>query len=385
MNYYNIAADFKESTIDGYARLNKDYADSKVLETYGQVTIGNSFEGGRVHVDIPKIGLYDLKQYVEYSAAQGIGFNYSLNGSCMGNKEFSADGVASLISYLRELHSIGIRSLTVALPSVIEVIKSLDLNFEIKTSIISQVNTANKALQYKKIGVDRIVTDEAINRNFTRLREISNVFGNKIEVIVNSMCHQDCIYRLYHYNQTSHDSVAKDTSSINTYYNHKCMLKRAENVEEWIKLCWIRPEDIPYYNQVGIHYFKIQGRHTVYGGNPIKAIECYFSQSYTGDLVDLFELFNCPYSFKVSIDNKKLNGFIKKFFEDSFSCNKNCEQCGYCKSYAIKSTDYQGMQQTNDMARDFYHEFDQYSQMLNEQREVKRTVRTAVQMTEFDF
>jgi collagenase-like PrtC family protease len=364
VNYYNIAADFKAETINEYARLNSEYKNSKVLETYGQMTVGNIMEGGRAHVDIPKIDFYDLKQYVEYSLSKGIGFNYSLNGSCMNNKEFTSKGLGELIHFLKKLNSIGIKGITVALPSIIEVISSLQLGFEIKLSIISQVNTVNKAMQYKNMGVARIVTDEAINRDFTKLRSINQAFGSKIEIIVNSMCHKDCVYRPFHYNQTSHDSIICTEESINTYYNHRCMTKKAENPEEWLKLCWVRPEDIPFYNEAGIYYFKLQGRHTVHGGDPVKAVESYFQQSFSGDLIDLFELFNCPYSFGVYLDNKKLDGFIKKFYSDGNSCINNCNQCGYCKSYAKKIFNIVEADWINAMAKEFYTEFDQFSQML---------------------
>ncbi|MCL2050927.1 MAG: U32 family peptidase [Lachnospiraceae bacterium] len=364
MNFYTIAADFKAETINEYARLNSEYENAKVLETYGQMTVGNTMAGGRVHADIPKIDFYDLKHYIAYSLSRDIGFNYSLNGSCMSNKEFTKEGLDELKIFLKKLKSIGVKGVTVALPSIIEVISSLQLGFEIKLSIISQVNTVNKAIDYKKIGVTRIVTDESINRDFNKLRNISRAFGDKIEIIVNSMCHKDCVYRAFHYNQTSHDSVNCSEAGINTYYNHRCMTKKAESPEEWLKLCWVRPEDIPFYNEVGIHYFKLQGRHTVHGGNPVKAIESYFKQSFSGDLVDLFELFNCPYSFKVCLDNRKLDGFIDKYYEAGDFCINNCQQCGYCNGYAKKIINIDEANEMNEMAKEFYAEFDQFSQML---------------------
>ncbi|HEX3045914.1 MAG TPA: hypothetical protein VHY08_14245, partial [Bacillota bacterium] len=63
MNYFNIAADFKKETIDGYDRLNRTYPDSKIIETYGNITLGNQFTGGRVFDDIPKI---DMKAFTDY-------------------------------------------------------------------------------------------------------------------------------------------------------------------------------------------------------------------------------------------------------------------------------------------------------------------------------
>lgn len=361
MNYYNIASDFKAQTIDEYVRLNKDNNKNMLFETYGQYTLNNILGSGRDYESLPKIDLYDLKHYIEYSNARGIEFNYAINSPCMGNYEFTQEGNSYIRENLMKLYDVGVRSVTVALPSLIQIIQSLDIDLEIKVSVISQVNTSNKAMQYKKMGIHRIVTDETINRNFEQLKRITAAFGDGIEVIANSLCHQDCIYRTYHYNQTGHDSVYKEKTSVRTFYNHKCMMKRAENVEEWLKLCWIRPEDIPLYNQSGIYRFKLQGRHTVLNGNPVKTVEAYFNQSYSGDLIDLLEMFNCPYTFKPIIDNKKLNGYIKPFFENTDFCKRNCDLCGYCKTVAKKCTDYGAAEALNEAADIFYREYDDFS------------------------
>lgn len=47
MKYYSIPADLKKGTIDGYAELNKRYKDSRVFETYGNITDGGLLGSGR--------------------------------------------------------------------------------------------------------------------------------------------------------------------------------------------------------------------------------------------------------------------------------------------------------------------------------------------------
>jgi collagenase-like PrtC family protease len=365
MKYFNIASDFKKETIDGYYKLNNTYEDSKVIETYGNITVGNTCEGGRVYEDIPKIDLKTLKSYVEYSKSKGIDFNYSLNGSCMGNREFTEKGADEIRKFLFKLYDAGIRKLTIAIPSLIELVKSTGLDFEIKVSIICQITNANKATAFKAFGVDRIVVDESLNRDFANLKRIREAFGEKTEIIINSMCYRECIYRMFHYNQTSHDSVDSENQSILTFYNHKCMLKRAEDPANFLKLCWVRPEDIKYYSGIGVNYYKIQGRHTVVKGNPLRVMEAYFKESYDGDLIDFMELFGSPYSFKIHLDNKLLDGYIKPFYENPGFCNRDCQNCGYCKSFVKKCTDFDEAQKINSLAVKFYTENDKYSDMLN--------------------
>ena len=74
MKYFNVPADFKKETIDEYIRLNNVYKNSKVIETYGNVTLGNNFGSGRVLSQLPKIDLLDLREYIEYSKQNGSYF-----------------------------------------------------------------------------------------------------------------------------------------------------------------------------------------------------------------------------------------------------------------------------------------------------------------------
>lgn len=369
MNYYCIASDFKANVIEEYARLNRSDSGSRIWETYGQITVGNEVEAGRDCRDIPQVDLYELRQYIAFSQSRGIGFHYVLNSPCMGNREFTPDGVRQLREHLKRLYEAGVRSLTVALPSVMDIVRSTGLDFHIKVSIIAQINTPNKAVQYRAMGADRIVLDEAVVRRFDLIRSIAAAFGPRVEVIANSLCHKDCIYRAYHYNQTGHDSLERPDGSIRSYYNHKCMLRRAQGAEEWLKLCWIRPEDIPWYNQAGIHYFKLQGRHTVAKGDPVRAAECYFSQRYDGNLIDLLELFGCPYELKPSLDNRSLDGFLKPFVDRPDFCASDCARCGYCASVAKRCMPTPETGRLMAMSKEFYTEFDPYAALLRQCQE----------------
>lgn len=266
MKYFNIPADFKMETIDKYDELNQQYSDSKVIETYGQITLGNRIGSGRAYDLIPKLDITGLQKYIDYSAQKNIGFNYTMNTTCMGNKEFTKQGINEILGFLDELYAAGVRSLTVTLPSMIEIIRLKNYDFEIKASTVCQIINANKALAYKNLGVDKIVIDESINRDFEMLKRIRNAFGEKVEVITNVICHKNCIYEMFHHNQTSHDDGIRSGDSSATYYSHRCMMKRSENFANIMKLAWIRPEDLKYYTGIGINYFKLQGRQAILKG-----------------------------------------------------------------------------------------------------------------------
>ena len=145
------------------------------------------------------------------------------------------------------------------------------------------------------------------------------------------------------------------------------MLRRAQAAEEWLKLCWIRPEDIPLYNQAGIHYFKLQGRHTVQKGDPVRAVECYFAQRYDGNLIDLLELFGCPYEFKPALDNRSLDGFlIPPLSTNPAFAAATAAAAATAPASPAAACPSREPGGCCPMAREFYEEFDPFSALLKE-------------------
>jgi collagenase-like PrtC family protease len=361
MKYFSMPADFKKETIDAYEILNRSYPDSRVIETYGNITIGNDLESGRPVDTVPGVDLAGLCHYIAYSKQKNIDFSYTVNASYMQNREFTREGLTAIYRFLGKIHKAGVRSLTVTLPSLIDVLGRLPYDFRIKGSTIYQVTNVNKALELKKIGagrIERLVVDESINRKFNLLQRIREAVELPLEIIVNSVCHKDCSYRMFHYNQIAGDSAEISSGCSDSYYPHKCLLRRYENCGNMLKLTWVRPEDIKFYTSVGINYFKLQGRQTVLKGDPVRALEVYFKEDYQGDLFDLLNLFAPVSSFNVPVDNNKLEGFIKYFYEHPGFCRHDCEKCRYCESFAERIIDLQQLENIYRSAKEYYSEFD---------------------------
>ncbi|HAN17194.1 MAG: hypothetical protein A2X13_06035 [Bacteroidetes bacterium GWC2_33_15] len=365
MNKFSVPSDFDISTIDYYKQLNNEYENSKVVETYGNVTKENIIESGRPKSVLPDVDFKQLENYISYSLKSKINFNYTLNATTLNNKEFIEDEVENIIRFLKRLNDAGVTSLTIAMPSMIELVNKSFNCFKIKASTLCQITSANKALMFKRLGVDRIVVDESINRKFNKLKNIREQFGPDVELIANVICHQDCIYRMFHYNQMSSISLSEGNEISESYYPHRCLLQRYNNVSNLMKLSWIRPEDLKYYNNIGITNFKLQGRQAVKTKGHLKTIKHYFNQKYDGDLMDLLNMYDPLNSFRIFIKNSDLDGFIKPFVRDEYDfCENNCEKCGYCQKYAERIID---MSHANDIiqkTKEFYNKFDPYSDQV---------------------
>jgi collagenase-like PrtC family protease len=360
MNYFSVPADFKKETLDRYFQLNRAYPDSRVKETYGQITVNNIMGSGRAFDLVPEADMARLEAYIAYSKSRGIGFNYTLNATCTGNREFTEDGMKQILSFLDQLKEIGVNSLTIALPPLIELVRLKNYPFKIKTSTLCQIVNANKAAAYKKLGADTLVLDESINRDFAALKQIVEVGEENVELITNVICHKNCIYRMFHYNQASHDRGETAAQSSVTYYSHRCMMKRCERVDNILKLAWIRPEDLKYYREIGICNFKLQGRQAVLKGDPVRAVECYMKESYQGNLIELLDLFLPTNAFLVHVDNRKLEGFIKPFVETPGFCKNACHRCRYCETFAKNAMDFQAIEETFALATGFYRQYDDF-------------------------
>lgn len=354
MIFFSVPADFNESTLEKFDQLNGQYTDRRINEVYGQLTTGDITASGRMTNSLPQVNLIQLKRYIRSCEKHKIDFNYTLNASCLGNAELNVEFKNRMLELLLDLAKAGVSAFTVAMPSLINMIRTILPHIPIKVSAISEINSPEKAMYYKRLQVRRIVIDPDITRCFQTLQDICSVFGKNVEIIVNNVCLKNCPNKMFHYNHEAHCVPGHVHSNDEQYYYHQCSLQKAENDSNYIKLNWIRPEDLKYYINSGIHHFKIQGRNYAKANLLLKVIESYFSEDFDGNLMDLLTLYQPYNAFQPQIVNKQLDGFIDRFYHYPGMCRGLCESCGYCLTYAEKSMDIKTLKQVNAYARQFY-------------------------------
>ena len=362
MKVFNVPADFKHETIDRYRELNEQEKGIVVNETYGQLTNGYLINSGRIKTLLPEIDIKKLEKYVDYSLKNGIKFNNTLNPACLGNAEFTREGIKELMHLLKDLNSIGIKDLTITLPAIIEFVQMSDLEFDLKVSAINHVDSITKLDFYKKMGVKRVVIEPDLYRNFRTLRDMVQYFGDGVEIIVNDLCYKNCPYKIFHYNHEAHGNNPE--RYVNNYYFMRCGIQKSGDFSNYLKLNWIRPEDIKLYENMGIQNFKIQGRPYIGKGNIMKVLAAYAQEKFDGNLLELLHLF-APYDsvHQPYIDNKGLEGFVEGFYYGKVNCSNICDSCGYCKKYAQKSI--KDSTEKLKSAIHYYHSQDQFKKLVN--------------------
>jgi collagenase-like PrtC family protease len=316
--------------------------------------------GARPGFVLPQVDRDDVEQYIQACHERGLEFSYLLNAPCLGNLQYSKKGYGQLIELLEWIDQSGADAVTIGMPYLINLVRERFPRLKVKVSTTARVNTVRKALQYEDMGVEEIIIDEHINREFKTLEAIKKAVGCNLELILNNICLWQCPYNYEHVNHDGHSSrEGEDDYCYLQYPGYLCLYRKLTDPVELLKSPWIRPEDVSAYEDLGYDSFKITER---FKRTPLllEHVRAYENRRYDGNLLDLFTLprkgaftpIHLEYFIKpehvnimkvselgdvfdlevrelIQIDNNKLDGFLEHFKKKD--CNQtSCAQCRYC-------------------------------------------------------
>ncbi|MCX8118009.1 MAG: U32 family peptidase [Desulfobacterota bacterium] len=354
---YSIATNWDLALLD---RLE----GTEVESLYGQIW-GDPLGGGRMALFIPKVDRGAASTFIREARRRGLGFNYLMNGTCLDNLEFTKKGYGTLVEHIEWVASTGADMVTVTLPFLLEVVKREVPPLKVAVSSFARVVSVQQARAWREMGADKIILPESVNRDFRTLQRIREAVDCELELIANHCCLFQCFLDLHHRNMVSHGSQAGHPCGgfAPDYCKLACQRLKLLRPEELIKSTWIRPEDVPSYEEIGIDCLKLVER---FRGTEslLQIVHAYERQRFEGNLVDLLSLPQAgaflspnleilartdlvepekmeavmavlrePFSGRVHIDNKRLDGFLD-FFKEKDCLRMDCERCGYCKGVA---------------------------------------------------
>jgi collagenase-like PrtC family protease len=269
-----------------------------VSEVYGKLP-GDLVGGGRPSYMGTPLSLRALGRYAAALDRHGIAFNYLLNSSCQGNREWTQSWQKRFMRLLDRLSDLGIRHLTVSTPYLLEMVKSRFPQFKVKVGIYAQVDTARRARFWEGLGADAINLESfSINRDFQRLAEIRAAVRCDLQLIANHTCLPNCAYQNYHQNGFAHSSDGSGGVFVD-YCFLSCARMRMEDPSLLIKAGWIRPEDLARYESLGYTTFKLIER-----GMPsdelLKRVAAYSARRFEGNLAELLLSYAFPQPVKRS-------------------------------------------------------------------------------------
>jgi len=359
--------------------------DYPVTELFGKLR-SDAIGGGRAPYQLGKVSRRQLEKHVRHCNDAGIAFNYLMNASCLGNREITRKGQKEINRLLDWVSDIGVTAVTVATPFMLQLIKARHPHLKVRISVFGGVDRVRKAQMWEELGADCIVLDSIlVNRELETLRQIRKSLNCDLELMANNNCLTGCAMSPMHMNALAHTGQAWHANK--GFFIDWCFLKCTEmkmrDPVNYIRSEWIRPEDLPIYEEMGYDLFKIAERDIPTEMMMVR-VKAYSERRYDGNLLDLIQ----PYGFKgvredhsyyrhglgwllrfilrpslanplrmlplkrlaelrgmtrplegdapVYIDNRALDGFMERFKTES-CVGVDCEECRWCYEFAEKA------------------------------------------------
>jgi len=256
-----------------------------VHEVYGKLS-HDIVGGGRPSYMGTPLGEKKLTAYVKALRNEGIEFNYLLNSSCLGNREWGRRWQRQFMNLMEKIQRMEIRRVTVSLPYLMEMVKKRFPELHVRVGIFAQVDTPSRAKFWEELGADAITLESySINRDFERLNAIRASVACDLQLIANHVCLPNCAMQPYHQVGFAHSSDGSNGLFIDNCIL-RCAEKRLASPVNLIKSNWIRPEDLKAYEKIGFQSFKLLER-----GIPsvelLKRVKAYSLGRCEWDLADL--------------------------------------------------------------------------------------------------
>lgn len=366
---FSVAANYDAELVPALSRQPVD-------EVYGKFP-ADGVGGGRPRYMASALSGRGSRDYLEALRRHGIAFNYLLNGSCFGNREWTRAWQKGLTRLLGRLQGMGVDRLTVCSPFLLELIKERFPEFKVKVGIYAQVDTPRRARFWEDLGADAITLESfSINRDFGRLAAIRAAVSCDVQLIANHLCLPNCPMQVTHQNGFAHASDDSGVLFID-YCTLRCSRSRLEDPSLFIKAGWIRPEDLGVYEAMGFTTFKLLER-DMPSAELLRRVEAYSQRRFEGNLAELFLSYGFretpqkgpfwalrhffrpwqanPAKLKVLLDLARQQGMlfaqqespiqidsrqIPADFLDGFRARDcatlACQDCGYCERIAARA------------------------------------------------
>ncbi|MBQ8292927.1 MAG: U32 family peptidase [Bacilli bacterium] len=346
-NKFKIGFIFNDEYINFIEKINNSSVH-KIVEVYGSIR-ELSYLSARPKDRVPDISRDEFKKYLNKLKDISVDFNYTLNSTDIGSKEDIFKNTEEIKEFIKFLIDAGVKIFTISLPILAKFIREISSSVQIELSTIIKLESVSQITIWKKIfNISRVCMNISKNREILFLERAMDYCKKEdidVNLIVNEFCGNGvdnicttsgCIYRDHCYSLHSKDYTSNDSDNLDGYPFSYCSKLRNDELI-WLKLNFIRPEDLKMYNKIGINFFKITGR-TGTIQYMEKIVNAYMTQRWDGTLQELW--FNQIYnSKKINIKNSNLEGFINYWFENkNHLCSNNVcgVTCKYCNSFFEK-------------------------------------------------
>jgi collagenase-like PrtC family protease len=259
-----------------------------------------------------KIDDNEFEDIVSYLHDNDIKFNYTMNS--LWTPQYLQDDMYKII--IDFLCDIDADAITVTEPYFGMYAKEQKPSLKIIASSLMQVKSEAKISKLLKYKFDRIILSEDCLKTIPLLKYLRRVTPEnvKLEILIYNWCKMGCVNRILHHSTNNNDILKKVG-----LFGADC----TKTLKEFLMASWIRPKDIPRYQEIGIDLFKFNGRN--------------FSEDFTFDVINKYLKDYLNDTDNIAFYNLSASDF-DEFFDFLFEkgCNERCLDCNMCEYFAKK-------------------------------------------------
>ena len=264
----------------------------------------------------------------------GIALDLLLNGNCYGGAAVSEHFARDITEKLDELASAGLlpEIVTTTSPFVAHAVRKNFPDIELRASVNMRLDST-LAMEYLADAFDSFYIRRDRQRDLGTLRQVSEwcrARGKKLGLLANSGCLRNCPYQTFHDNLVAHDSEVRNNVNASDFPPHLCWkrLQNRENLSDFLRASWIRPEDIPLYAPY-VDVIKLATRRHA---SVRMVLAAYTSGSFDGNVLNLTEPCFAGLAAPYMLDNRRLTA-------DDLpgACADDCRHCGKCERVLEKA------------------------------------------------
>ncbi len=319
-NILSVPCQWDEESIDNI--LNFEMSNGlKVKEMYGTISSEHIPHGRAktVTTQVTRERALEIKRKLDEN---GIRFAYLINAPV---SEDLFEVLGEELEWI--VNDFKADSITVSSFEFMKFIRSRYPELSINVSTITGVKNVEDIKKYLSVRPAKIVTHHDVNRNFEDLKEMisfTKEHNIKLEIMLNESCLRRCKNRKNHY-----DTLGKECDDRTFHIG--CNSIKVTHPYQLIMANYIRPEDVNYYEELGIELFKVTGRSKPIGWLE-EVVKAYLNRNYEGNIMNLLAIDPKLNAEKwIYIDNKALEGMLAGYPKDGVEQN----EVDYCEKLIL--------------------------------------------------
>lgn len=274
---------------------------------------------------------------LRWARANGVRLDTLFNANCYGDEAISTDLADFVSRMLGEMEAAGLfpDTVTTTSPFIARVLRVKYPAVRIRASVNMRIH-GSVGFGYAADLFDEFYLSRERQRDLAyaaRMADWARANGKTVGMQVNSGCLRECPFQTFHDNLHGHgdgrrpqDRAAADEYGFSFFRCKTHYAAGGDALEDFLRATWIRPEDVPLWEEAGISLFKLATRRHP---RPVEILRAYAAYSFDGNLPELMDPDHSAAFAPLVVDNKL---FPPDWATSGIgaTCAADCTRCGRC-------------------------------------------------------